>query len=93
MFIFERERQSMSGGGAERETHTESEAGSRLWAVSMEPDMGLEIMNCEVMTWAEVRQSTDWATHVPLNQLYFLDSLILSVGSSWQPDFYPWRAY
>ena len=29
-FIFERERQSMSRGGAERRVDTESEAGSRL---------------------------------------------------------------
>ena len=30
LFIFEREKESMSGGGAEREGDTESEAGSRL---------------------------------------------------------------
>ena len=48
----ERERASerMSRGGAEREGDTESEAGSRLQAVSTEPDMGLELMNCEIMT-------------------------------------------
>ena len=40
MFIFERERQSVSEGGAEREG--ESEAGSRLRAVSTERDAGLE---------------------------------------------------
>ena len=40
-FIFERER----GGGAEREGDTESEAGSRLWAVSTEPDVGLKLLN------------------------------------------------
>ena len=40
----------MSGGGAERETHTESEAGSRLQAVSAEPDAGLEPTNLEIMT-------------------------------------------
>ena len=37
MFIFERERQSVSGGGGEREGDTESEADSRLRAVSTEP--------------------------------------------------------
>ena len=47
MFIFERERKS--GGGAEREGDTASEAGSRLRAVSTEPDAGLEPMNCETM--------------------------------------------
>ena len=40
----------MSGEGAERDTHTESEAGSRLRAVSTEPDVGLEPMSCEIMT-------------------------------------------
>ena len=29
---------------------TESEAGSRLRAVSTEPDAGLELTNCEIMT-------------------------------------------
>ena len=40
----------MSGGGAEREEDTESEAGSRLRAVSMEPGVGLELTNCEIVT-------------------------------------------
>ena len=40
----------MSGGGAEREGDTESEPGSRLYAVSTEPDVGLELMNHEIMT-------------------------------------------
>ena len=35
----------MSGGGAERKGDTESEAGSRLRAVSAEPDAGLEPMS------------------------------------------------
>ena len=38
----------MSGGGAERDGDTE--AGSRLRAVSTEPDVGLELMNREIMT-------------------------------------------
>ena len=61
----EREKQSVSGGGAERGGDTESEAGSRLWAVSTEPDAGLELANCEIVTWAKVGRSTDWATQVP----------------------------
>ena len=40
----------MSRGGAERDGDTESEAGSRLRAVSTEPDAGLEPMNHEIMT-------------------------------------------
>ena len=42
----------MSRGGAEREGDTESEAGCSLQAVSTEPDVGLELMNREIMTWA-----------------------------------------
>uniref|UniRef100_A0ABI7VQR1 Acylphosphatase n=1 Tax=Felis catus TaxID=9685 RepID=A0ABI7VQR1_FELCA len=37
------ERQSMNGGGAEREGDTELETGSRLRAISPEPDAGLEL--------------------------------------------------
>ena len=60
MFIYfwERERASVrarmrtlpSWGGAETEGDTESEAGSKLGAVSTEPDMGLELTNHEIMT-------------------------------------------
>ena len=54
MFIYfrerERERQSVGGGRAEREGDTESEAASRLQAVSTEPDVGLELTNHEIMT-------------------------------------------
>ena len=49
----------MSGGAAERGGDTESKAGSRLWAVSTEPDVGLELMNREITTRAEVRRLTD----------------------------------
>ena len=40
----------MSGEDAEREGDTESEAGSRLCAVSKEPDAGLELTSREIMT-------------------------------------------
>ena len=40
----------MSMGGAERGGNTESEAGSRLWAVSTELGAGLEPTNREIMT-------------------------------------------
>ena len=60
--------ETVSREGAEREGDTESKAGSRLQpqAVSTEPDVGLEPMNREIMTWAEVGYLTDWATQVPL---------------------------
>ena len=62
IFIYFWERWSMSGGRAEREGDTESETGFRLWAVSTEPGAGLQPTNHEIMTWAEVGRSTDWAT-------------------------------
>ena len=40
----------MNRGGAEREGDTESETGSRLRAVSTEPDGGLELTDREIMT-------------------------------------------
>ena len=49
----------MSRLGAEREGDTESETGSRLRAVSQEPDVGLELTNCEIMMLAKVGHSTD----------------------------------
>ena len=55
----------MSRGGAEKGGDTELEAGSRLWAVSIEPDTGFEPTNREIMTWTEVGRLTDWATQVP----------------------------
>ena len=65
-YILDRERLSTSGWGAEKEGDTESEAGSRLWTVSTEPDTGLKLTNCEIMTWAEVRCLANWGTQVPL---------------------------
>ena len=64
--MWERERQSVSMGGADREGDTESEAGFGLRAVSTEPDTGLELTNCDIMTWAEAGRLTDYATQVPL---------------------------
>ena len=40
----------MKRGGAEREGDTESETGSRPRAVSTEPDAGLELTECKIMT-------------------------------------------
>ena len=36
-------------GEGQRQRDTESEAGSRLRAVSTEPDTGLELTNCRIM--------------------------------------------
>ena len=69
-FIYFWERQTMNGGGAEREGDTESETGSRPWAVSTQPDTGLEPMSREIMTWAEVGRPTDWATQAPQEERF-----------------------
>ena len=50
IYFRDSERPSTSGRGAEREGATEPQAGSRLGAVSTEPDAGLELTNCEIMT-------------------------------------------
>ena len=54
-----RERES----GREREGDRESQAGFML-SVQAEPDMGLDPMNCEIMTWAEMEGLTlNWLSH------------------------------
>ena len=64
MYLFweretERQRERMSRGGAGR---GRERIPSSLRAVSMEPDMGLKLMNREIMTGAEIKSRT-------LNQL------------------------
>ena len=46
-------------GEEQREGETKPEAGTRLRAVSTEPDMGLELMNLEILTRAKVGRLTD----------------------------------
>ena len=58
LFWRERERNGVSRGGIEREGDIESEADSRLQAVSTEPNVGLKHRSLEIMTWAEVRHLT-----------------------------------
>ena len=64
MFIYfwerewERERESMSRGRAERDWDTESKAGFRFWAVSTEPNVGLEPMRRVVRSWPELKSDT-----------------------------------
>ena len=48
MFISDTETEHERG--RDREGDTESEAGSRLQAVSTEPDVELDITNCEILT-------------------------------------------
>ena len=59
LFIYYLFNRARVGGVEEREGDRESEAVSRLWAVSTELDEVLELMDCEIMTWAEVGCLTD----------------------------------
>ena len=81
IYFWDRERQSMNGGGSERGGDTESETGSRLWAVSTEPDTGLELPDCVIVTWAEVGRLTDWATQAPLILYFLMEFSILFICS------------
>ena len=80
----------MNRGGAEREGDTESEAGSSLWAISPEPDVGLELTNHETVTWAEVGRPTDWATQAPLLPQFLLNAWSqkadYKTANQWQGD-------
>ena len=62
-------------GKGQRGRETESAAGSRLWAVSTEPEARLKPTNGETVTWAEVGRLTSWATQVPLDVSSFTELL------------------
>ena len=47
----QRETEHERGRGREREGGTESETGSRLRAISPEPDTGFELTDREIVTW------------------------------------------
>ena len=66
VYFWERETETESGVGAEREGDTESEEVSRLQAVSTESNTGLEPMNRDIINWAEVGRLTDCTTQAPL---------------------------
>ena len=50
VYLFSRQRETEHEQGRGRETETESEAGPRLRTISTEPDAGLELTSCEIMT-------------------------------------------
>ena len=68
LFIFETERDRAWAGEGQREGETQNlkqAPGSELSAQSL--DVGLKPTSCEIMTWAEVRRLTNWATQAPQN--------------------------
>ena len=78
MFIFETERKRDRAQVREgqRVRGTESEAGSRLRAVSAEPDAGLELMDREIMTRAEVGRLTDRATQASQHHHFIRETFV-----------------
>ena len=74
----------MNRGEAEREGDTESETGSRLWAISPEPDAGLELTDRGIMTWAEVGGLTDWATQAPQRLRFKKKEAIFIINWYWE---------
>ena len=85
MFIYfwDRERQIMSGGGAERETQNLMQApGSKLSAQS--PTWGWNSRT--VRSWPELKSDTltDWAIQVPPNFLFNRCHLEVSLSSNFQ---------
>ena len=72
LFIFERETEHEWRRGRKREEDTDAEAASRLWDVSTEPDVGLELLNHEIMTWAEVRHNQLSHPGTPTKQIFLI---------------------
>ena len=64
-------RESMSEGGVETERGTEDLKRALSWQQPV--CVGLKLLDCEIMTWAAVRRSTDWATQVP-QDIYLIRS-------------------
>ena len=62
----------MSRGGAER---WGQKIPSRLCIDSTEPDVELKLMNQEIMTQAEVRHLTDWASQASLDYVLIMKSI------------------
>ena len=68
-YLFSRERVHASEGAGEGETQRGRERiGSRLWAISTDPDTGLEPVSHEIMTLVEIKSQM-------LNQLSHPDAL------------------
>ena len=73
LFIYEREGEG--GREGQREAMRGSQAGSAL--SETEPDVGLDLSNCENMTWAKIKSWLNRLSHpgapddVPLTRVYF----------------------
>ena len=63
----------MNRGGAEREGDTESEAGSRLRAISPEPDAELELTDREIVTWPKSDAQPTAPPRRPSLMVFYID--------------------
>ena len=70
LFLRQRETERERGRGRERRRHR---IRSRLQALSHQPRAwrGARTQEREIVTWAEVGRSTDWATQAPQNSVFF----------------------
>ena len=68
VYLFLRERESACVHTRKQKRGRERR-GQRIWsrlcAESREPDVGFELTNPEIMTWAEVRCLIEWANYLP----------------------------
>ena len=87
MFIYfetEREQESEHEQGKGRERGRER-VPSRLCAVSMELDVGLDLMNHKILTWAEIKSQTlNWLSH-PDTPCLTLTANEWGPCAAWQP--------
>ena len=67
------EKESMNGEG-QRERETQNLKQAPGWA--SEPNLGLELTNHKIMTWAEVRRLTDWATQESQRDTIFTQQVV-----------------
>ena len=76
----------MNGGGAEREGDTELETGSRLRALSPEPDAGLELTDREIATWLKSDASPTALPRRPSKM--YLNNWVMSTRLAFQEWWY-----
>ena len=84
VYLFLRESESKHGRGRER---GRERIPSRLCTVSSEPDVGLKLINYEIMIWAEIKsQMLNQLSHPGTPLRYFFEKA--TTGITHQPPFY-----
>ena len=75
--VRERDRESEQDREGQRERETESEAGSRLCTRTRGSQHRAQLLIREIMTWAEVGRSTNWAIQAPQLITFYNSYLLL----------------